>query len=132
MNQLQSAQDTPHHLQERIATLVDERNELVAENQRLVESCAAAHERCNALEAIVAAKPSSPKSSAPRNPKPSAPKPQVPATPVASPEAQEALRVFGALTPAQRSAVIKHAQVKVVNLGNILEIQAAWRSRKSA
>ena len=85
--------------------------------------------RIKLLSQKVAAKPSAPKRPAPKRP---APKPQVPAQPVASPEAHKALREFGALTPAQRSAVVKFTGAKVVNLGNILEIQAKWHSRKSA
>lgn len=85
--------------------------------------------RIKLLSQKVAAQP---KPSAPvQAPKRPSPKPQAPA-PVASPEAQEAMAMFLKLTPAQRSAVIKHSGFKVVNLSNILECQAKWHSRKSA
>lgn len=50
MNQLEASN-------QRAKSLQDERDDLIIENERLTESCIAAHERCDALEAIVAAKP---------------------------------------------------------------------------
>lgn len=132
MSQLQAAQqDVPHHLQERIATLVDERNELIAENQRLTESCIAAYERCDALEAIVATK------SAPQPQRQAAaPSPLPPAVVESAPtieitDLDRAMwRKFQALPREQRLAIIEFARPEWGHVGihNITEIRAAWRA----
>ena len=137
MNQLQAAQqvqDIPQHLQESYATLVDERNELIAENQRLTESCVAAHERCDALEAIIAAK--------------SAPQPQRQAAalkPLPSPAVADAAPTiqvsdfdramwakFQALPRETRLEIIAFARPEWGHVGihNIVEIRAAWHNAK--
>ena len=133
MSQLQAAQDVPHHLQERIATLVDERNQLITENQRLVESCVAAHERCDALEAIVAAK------SAPQ------PQRQVASKPLPSPAVVDAAPTievtdfdramwakFQALPRETRLEIIAFARPEWGHVGihNIVEVRAAWHNAK--
>lgn len=134
MSQLQAAQqDVPHHLQERIATLVDERNELIAENQRLTESCIAAYERCDALEAIVAK---------------SAPQPQRQVSdskPLPSPAVVDAAptievtdfdramwRKFQELPRETRLEIIDFARPEWGHVGihNIAEIRAAWHAAK--
>ena len=137
MNQLQAAQqlqDIPQHLQESYATLVDERNELIAENQRLVDSCVAAHERCDALEAIVAAK------SAPqlqRQVTASKPLPS-PAVADAAPTIQVSdfdramWAKFQALPRETRLEIIAFARPEWGHVGihNIVEVRAAWRAAK--
>lgn len=111
--------------------LMSEIAALKAELAKAETSAQSLRETCDKYESIIAGQPSSPKPSAPRNPKP-APKPSVPAQVIASPAAQEAMAMFLKLTPAQRSAVVKHSGFKCVNLSNILECQAKWHSRKSA
>lgn len=124
----------PHHLQERIANLVDERNQLIVENQRLTESCIAAHERCDALEAIVAAKPvpqpqlqaATPKTTVPPAVADTAPTIQVT-------DFDRAMwRKFQELPRETRLEIIDFARPEWGHVGihNITEIRAAWRAAK--
>jgi predicted nucleic acid-binding Zn-ribbon protein len=140
MSQLQAAQqDVPHHLQERIATLVDERNKLIAENQRLTEAAVAVTEELDAAKErlakqgqVIAAQP---KSAPPVLPKP-APKPQAPVSDIesVSPVIQitdadrEVYRKFNALPREQRLAIIAWARPTFGNVGidNIQAVRAAW------
>lgn len=122
MSQLQAAQqDVPHHLQERIATLVDERNELIIENQRL----------CDALEAIIAS------TSAPQPQRQPAPKPlPSPAVVESAPtvEVSDFDRAmwakFQALPRERRLEIIAFARPEWGHVGihNIAEVRAAWRA----
>lgn len=132
-SQLQAAQQVqgiPQHFQESYAVLVDERNELIAENQRLTESCIAAYERCDALEAIVVTK--------------SAPQPQRQVTaPNASPspavvestpvvqitDADKAIwSKFQRLSREERMTIINWARPQFGHVGihNIIQVRAAW------
>ena len=119
---------------QRAKSLSDERDDLIIENERLVESCIAAHERCDALEAIVAAK--------------SAPQPQRQAAapkPLPSPEVVEAAptievtdfdramwRKFQALPRETRLEIIQFARPEWGHVGihNITEVRAAWHAAK--
>jgi hypothetical protein len=131
MNQLATQEpEIPQAFKESYATLVDERNQLIIENQRLTESCVAAHERCDALEAIVATK--------------SAPQPQRQAAvskPLPSPAVAESAPVisitdsdkavwskFQALSREQRMVIINWARPQFGHVGvhNIIEVRAAW------
>jgi hypothetical protein len=137
MNQLQAAQqvqDVPQHLQESYATLVDERNELIAENQRLTESCVAAHERCDALEAIIAAKSASQPQRQVTAPKPLPSPAVVDAAPTI--EVSDFDRAmwckFQALPRETRLEIIAFARPEWGHVGihNIVEIRAAWHNAK--
>lgn len=131
MNQLATQEpEIPQAFKESYATLVDERNELIIENQRLTESTIAAHERCDALEAIVATK--------------SAPQPQRQAAvskPLPSPAVAESAPVisitdsdkavwskFQALSREQRMVIINWARPQFghVGINNIIQVRAAW------
>lgn len=135
LNQLATQEpEVPQAFKESYTALVDERNELIAENQRLTESCIAAHERCDVLEAIVAAK--------------SAPQPQRQAAapkPLPSPEVVEAAptievtdfdramwRKFQALPRETRLEIIQFARPEWGHVGihNITEVRAAWHAAK--
>lgn len=134
LNQLATQEaEIPQHFQESYAALADERNALIAENQRLVESCAAAYQRCDALEAIVAAK------SALQPQRQPAPKPlPSPAVVDAVPSIQvtdldrATWRKFQALPREQRLAIIEFARPEWGHVGihNIAEVRAAWRAAK--
>ena len=116
--------------------LQDERDDLIIENQRLVESCVAAHERCDALEAIVAAQPKS----APCSPKP-APKPLPVSAEVESESVIEVsdfdiamYRKFKALDRSVRLAIIEFARPHFGHVGvhNIVEVRAAWHDEQAS
>lgn len=116
--------------------LQDERDDLIIENQRLVESCVAAHERCDALEAIVAAQPKS----APCSPKP-APKPLPASAEVESESVIEVsdldkamYRKFKALDRSVRLAIIEFARPQFGHVGvhNIVEVRAAWHDEQAS
>ena len=129
LNQLAAQEPAiPQAFEESYAALVDERNELIAENQRLTESCVAAHERCDALEAIIATK------LAPRSPKP-APKPlpvsaEVELAPVVSvTDADKAIwSKFQRLSREERMTIINWARPQFghVGINNIIQVRAAW------
>lgn len=111
----------PQHFQEAYATLVDERNELIIENQRL----------CDALEAIIAS------TSAPQPQRQPAPKPlPSPAVVESAPSIQvtdldrATWRKFQELPREQRLAIIEFARPEWGHVGihNITEIRAAWRA----
>lgn len=126
--------EIPQHFQESYAALMDERNQLITENQRLTESCIAAYERCDALEAIVAAK--------------SAPQPQrqaVAPSPLPSPAVVDTAPTievsdfdramwskFQALPRETRMEIIQFARPEWGHVGihNIVEIRAAWHAAK--
>lgn len=135
LNQLATQEPAiPQAFEESYATLADERNELIIENQRLTESCVAAYQRCDALEAIVAAK--------------SAPQPQRQVTapkPLPSPavvDAAPTIQVndfdramwakFQALPRETRLEIIAFARPEWGHVGihNIVEIRAAWHNAK--
>lgn len=124
-------QDIPHHFQESYATLTDERNALIAENQRLVESCVAAHERCDALEAIVAkSMPQPQRQAAASKPLPS-PAVVESASTIEITDLDRAMwRKFQALPREQRLAIIEFARPEWGHVGihNITEVRAAWRA----
>ena len=133
LNQLASQEpEIPQAFKESYATLVDERNQLIAENQRLVESCAAAYQRCDALEAIVATK-SAPQSQ--RQVSDSKPLPS-PAVVDAAPTIQVSdfdramWRKFQELPRETRLEIIDFARPEWGHVGihNITEIRAAWRA----
>lgn len=118
-------QDIPHHFQESYATLTDERNALIAENQRLVESCVAAHKRCDALETIVA------KSSAPK-PAPA----QVELAPVVqiTDADRRVWAAFQALPREKRQSYYEFARSTVGHLGihNIVAVREAYLAQQAA
>lgn len=133
LSQLAQEQDIPHHFQESYATLTDERNALIAENQRLVESCVAAHERCDALEAIVAKSATQPQRQV------TAPKPlPSPAVVDAAPTIEvsdfdrEMWAKFQALPRETRLEIIQFARPEWGHVGihNIVQVRAAWRAAK--
>lgn len=124
MNQLEASN-------QRAESLSNERDDLIIENQRLTESCVAAHERCDALEAIVAAK------SAPQ------PQRQVASKPLPSPAVVDAAPTievsdfdramwakFQALPRETRLEIIDFARPEWGHVGihNIAEVRAAWRA----
>jgi hypothetical protein len=123
--------DIPSSVIEQVAVLTDERNALIIENQRLVESCIAAHQRCDALEAIIASQPT-----APAQPKP-APKPQ-PARPASDDIVGDVIQItdadrsvyrkFKALPREQRLAIFAWARPQFGHIGihNIQAVRAAW------
>lgn len=113
----------PQHFQEAYATLVDERNELIIENQRL----------CDALEAIIAS------TSAPQPQRQPAPKPlPSPAVVESAPSIQvtdldrATWRKFQALPRETRLEIIAFARPEWGHVGihNIAEIRAAWHNAK--
>ena len=127
----------PQAFQEAHATLVDEHKQLIAENQRLVESCIAAHERCAILEAIVAASPKS----APPAPKKPAPKPQVPVSEIESQpviqltdEDRRLWTAFKALPRERRNAYYEFAHTTVGHLGidNIRAVREAYLAKQAS
>lgn len=135
LNQLAAQEPAiPQAFEESYATLVDERNELIAENQRLTESCVAAHERCDALEAIVAAKSAS---QLQRQVTASKPLPS-PAVADAAPTIQVSdfdramWAKFQALPRETRLEIIAFARPEWGHVGihNIVEIRAAWHNAK--
>lgn len=135
LSQLASQEaEIPHHFQESYATLTDERNALIAENQRLVESCVAAHERCDALEAIVAAKSASQPQRQVTAPKTTASPAVVDAAPTI--EVSDFDRAmwakFQALPRETRLEIIAFARPEWGHVGihNITEIRAAWHNAK--
>tara|TARA_R110002126_G_scaffold291325_1_gene451687 strand:+ start:222 stop:701 length:480 start_codon:yes stop_codon:yes gene_type:complete len=129
MNQLEASNQLRSSLQ-------DERDDLIVENQRLVESTIAAHERCDTLEAMVA-KPSAPVQ-APRKP---APKPQVPVSEI---DAQPVVQVtdsdrriwsaFKALPREKRQSYYDFARASVGHLGihNIAAVREAYLAQQAA
>lgn len=134
LNQLAAQEPAiPQAFEESYAALVDERNELIAENQRLVESCVAAHERCDALEAIVAkSAPQSQRQVSDSKPLPS------PAVVDAAPTIQVGdfdramWAKFQALPRETRLEIIAFARPEWGHVGihNITEIRAAWHNAK--
>lgn len=123
----------PQHFQESYAALADERNELIAENQKLTESCVAAYERCDALEAIVAKSAPQPQRQA------VAPKPLTPPAIVDAAPAIEVAdfdramwRKFQALPRETRLEIIAFARPEWGHVGihNIVEVRAAWHNAK--
>lgn len=115
----------PQHFQESYAALADECKQLIAENQRLVESCAAAHKRCDALEAIVA--------------KSSAPKPafaQVELAPVVqiTDADRRVWAAFQALPREKRQSYYEFARSTVGHLGihNIVAVREAYLAQQAA
>lgn len=140
LNQLASQEpEIPQAFKESYAALVDERNELIAENQRLTEAAVAVTEELDAAKErlakqgqVIAAQP---KSAPPVLPKP-APKPQAPVSDIesVSPVIQitdadrEVYRKFNALPREQRLAIIAWARPTFGNVGidNIQAVRAAW------
>lgn len=129
MNQLEAAN-------QRAKSLSNERDDLIVENQRLVESTIAAHERCDVLESMVA-KPSAPvqaPSKAAHKPEPvsaeveSAPIVEVSGFDIAM------YRKFKALSREQRLAIIEFARPHFGHVGvhNIVEVRAAWHDEQAS
>lgn len=131
MNQLATQEpEIPQAFKESYATLVDERNQLIIENQRLTESCVAAHERCDALEAIVATKsaPQPQRQAAVSKPLPS-PAVAESAPPIEITDADKAVwSKFQALSREQRMVIINWARPQFghVGINNIIQVRAAW------
>lgn len=119
------------------AALADECKQLIVENQRLTESCIAAHERCDTLEQLVASQPKS----TPPAPKKPAPKPQVPVSEIESQPAiqltDEDRRLWGAfkaLPREKRQSYYQFAHATVGHLGidNIRVVREAYLAKQSA
>jgi len=142
LSQLASQEaEIPQAFQESYAALVDERDELIAENQRLTEAAVAATEELDAAKEriakqgqVIAAQPKS----APLSPKP-APKPlpvsaEVELAPVVSvTDADKAIwSKFQALPRETRLEIIAFARPQWGHVGihNITEIRAAWHNAK--
>lgn len=118
---------------QRVKSLSNERDDLIIENQRLVDSCVAAHERCDVLEAIVATKsmPQPQRQAATKR----LPSPEVvDATPTVevSDLDRATWRKFQALPRETRLEIIAFARPEWGHVGihNIVEIRAAWRAAK--
>lgn len=118
------------------SSLQDERDDLIIENRRLVESTIAAHERCDVLEAMVV-KPSTP-AQATRKPahKPEPVSAEVESAPIVEISDFDIAmyRKFKALDRSVRLAIIEFARPQFGHVGvhNIVEVRAAWHDEQAS